>query len=144
MIDPELLRHFPYFAGIDPETLHAVAAVSGDRKLKPSEELFEEGEPATHLFIITRGHVDVVLTLADGKQVAVDAFPENRKRKIGTAVHRQQTRLPERHSCVLRSESIPNTADDSKGISKPALQVEPEHLSTDIREAHQQMVRVSL
>jgi CRP-like cAMP-binding protein len=74
MISSELLRYYPYFAGVENETLKEVAEISEEKTVPAGQTLFKEGETAKDLLILTRGHVDVLLELGSGKQVKVDAI----------------------------------------------------------------------
>src|SRR3972149_5090233 len=52
--------------------LKQVAMLGKERIFKAGERLFEEGKPAAHLLMLEAGEVDVVYTLAKGRQVVVD------------------------------------------------------------------------
>jgi CRP-like cAMP-binding protein len=84
MISPELLRKYPYFAGISPECLKSVAVLSEERTFKAGDVLFEEsgefigeaklykkGTEASHLIVITSGEVDLTYTLGVGEPVII-------------------------------------------------------------------------
>lgn len=73
MISPERLRRFPHCAGIPDEMLKQVAMLAKERQFKAGERLFEEGKIAAQLLMLETGEVDIIYTLADGKQVTVDA-----------------------------------------------------------------------
>ncbi len=60
MVSVEILRVFPYFAGVGAESLKAVAAIAEEHQLRPGEPLFKEGDPARALFILRAGQVDIV------------------------------------------------------------------------------------
>jgi CRP/FNR family cyclic AMP-dependent transcriptional regulator len=84
MISPEDLRRYPHFAGVGDECLLEVAKISAEQDFKAGETLFEEsadllatskiyekGIEATHLMILTKGSVDIALTLGSGEKVVV-------------------------------------------------------------------------
>jgi CRP/FNR family cyclic AMP-dependent transcriptional regulator len=84
MISPEVLRRYPHFAGIADTCLGEVAKISEEREFKAGEQLFkesgtflaasriyEQGEEATHLMLLTEGKVDIALTLGTGDKVVV-------------------------------------------------------------------------
>lgn len=84
MISPEELRKYPHFAGVGDECLTEVAKLSEEVTFKAGETLFEEsagliatskiyeqGNEATHLMILTKGSVDIALTLGSGEKVVV-------------------------------------------------------------------------
>ena len=74
MISTELLRYYPYFAGVANDTLKEVAEISEEKKVPAGQTLFKEGETARELLILTEGQVDVFLELGSGKRVKVDAI----------------------------------------------------------------------
>lgn len=87
MISPEVLRRYPHFANVPDECLKSVASISNTRKFKAKERLFEEsgelkgsaqlyekGEEATHLLLLTEGEVNVVFDLPKGEEIVVDTL----------------------------------------------------------------------
>jgi CRP-like cAMP-binding protein len=84
MISPELLRRYPYFAGVNEDCLKSVAAISEEKsfksgdvvfeesgELKASAHLYEKGEEASHLMIISEGQVDIAFKLTGDRKVVV-------------------------------------------------------------------------
>ena len=84
MISPETLRRYPYFAGINEECLRSVALLAEKNSFKQGEVIFtesgeflasdriyQEGEKARHLMLITEGEIDIALTFSAEKQVVV-------------------------------------------------------------------------
>lgn len=74
MISPEILRRYPYFAGIKDESLKAVAMISDERTAPAGAVLFREDEPANHLFIVTAGEVDIRYAVGNGEHKSVDTL----------------------------------------------------------------------
>ena len=72
MISPELLRRYPYFADISEDSLRQVAMISEERSAPNGTVIFQEGDVAEGLFIITDGEVDIQYTLGSGEQRTVD------------------------------------------------------------------------
>jgi CRP/FNR family cyclic AMP-dependent transcriptional regulator len=72
MISAEVLRRYPYFAGVGKESLNALATICEERRVNAGEALFHEGEPATHMFLVTQGEVDIAFELPGGEQRVVD------------------------------------------------------------------------
>lgn len=72
MVSPEVLRRYPVFAGMDLPTLRALAVISEERHAAAGEVLFDAGAPATHLYVVTWGEVDITCPLADGRSQVVD------------------------------------------------------------------------
>lgn len=84
MISPEILRRYPYFAGLSEDALKQVAMLAEQRPFKAGERLFEEsaafkagarlyekGEEAKELMILVSGEVDLVIELSGGKEAVV-------------------------------------------------------------------------
>lgn len=84
MISPEILRKYPHFAGIEEDCLRAVGKLSEERDFKTGEEIFsesgafmatsriyEKGEEAGHLMLLTEGEVGIALTLGSGEKAVV-------------------------------------------------------------------------
>jgi CRP/FNR family transcriptional regulator, cyclic AMP receptor protein len=74
MISPELLRRYPYFAGINDESLKAVAMISEERGAAAGAVLFREDQPADHLFILADGEVDIRYHVGGGVYKSVDTL----------------------------------------------------------------------
>jgi CRP-like cAMP-binding protein len=72
MIPTELLRYYPYFAGVSNESLKAVAAIGEEETVGAGKTIFKEGDPARSLYLVVSGHVEIVLELGSGKKVVVD------------------------------------------------------------------------
>jgi CRP-like cAMP-binding protein len=84
MVSPEILRRYPYFAGLPEEALRQVAMLAEQRAFKAGERLFEEsaafkagarlyekGEEAKELLILVAGEVDLLTELSGGKEAVV-------------------------------------------------------------------------
>jgi CRP/FNR family cyclic AMP-dependent transcriptional regulator len=74
MISPERLRRQPHCAGAPDALLREVATISQERSFAADEELFVEGNRATHLMFLESGEVDVRYELRGGKRVVVDTL----------------------------------------------------------------------
>jgi CRP/FNR family cyclic AMP-dependent transcriptional regulator len=84
MISPELLRRYPTFAGVSESCLKSVAEISEERSFKDGEKIFEEsgelkasahlyekGDEASHLMILTKGQVDIAFELTKDRKIVV-------------------------------------------------------------------------
>ena len=74
MISPEVLRRYPYFAGIDEESLKAVAMIADEKSVPAGTEMFREGDPADTMNIIVRGEVSIQYVLGNGERRTVDTL----------------------------------------------------------------------
>jgi len=59
MISPELLRRFPFFAPFSEQQLTNFALISDEYSTNEAAILFEESQPATHLYLLLEGSVDL-------------------------------------------------------------------------------------
>jgi CRP-like cAMP-binding protein len=84
MISAEILKKYPYFAGISPDCLKAVSALCDERSFKKGDSLFtesgefigeaklyEKGEQASHLLLLTSGEVDIAYRLGVGEPLVI-------------------------------------------------------------------------
>lgn len=74
MISTQILRQYPYFAGLSEDILKHVANLSRNRNFDSGEELFREGNTATHFMILMLGEVHVVYEVGDGSKVIADTL----------------------------------------------------------------------
>ena len=72
MIPVEVLRSFPYFAGVSAESLKAVAAIADEHAVKAGQALFREGDTAKCLHVVKKGQIDIIYHLPDGEERVVD------------------------------------------------------------------------
>nr|MBN1228594.1 cyclic nucleotide-binding domain-containing protein [Anaerolineae bacterium] len=71
MISPEILRRFSLFAGIEPSRFNDIAMASEEISLSEGEWLFEEGDPASSLYLLLNGRVELKINLDEkGKRQA--------------------------------------------------------------------------
>jgi CRP-like cAMP-binding protein len=76
MISPELLRRYPYFAGIADESLKQLAMMAEEKVVPADCVMFREGDPANYLSIILKGEVDIQYMLGDEELRTVDTLTE--------------------------------------------------------------------
>lgn len=72
MISPERLRRQPHCAGAPDALLREVAGLATERTFVAGDEIFVEGNPATHLLFLESGEIDILYELRGGRKVAVD------------------------------------------------------------------------
>ena len=61
MVSPELLRRFPFFAGLTDEEIKSIAMISDEQKYDANSFIFREGNKAEKLFILIEGTVDIMI-----------------------------------------------------------------------------------
>ena len=76
MISPEVLRRYPYFAGISEESLKGLAMIAEEKAVPAKTTIFREGDPAEHLSVILKGEVNVQYLLGTGEVRTVDTLVE--------------------------------------------------------------------
>jgi CRP/FNR family cyclic AMP-dependent transcriptional regulator len=61
MVSPELLRRFPFFAGLTDEELKSVAMISDEEKYEANTFICRERDQAKKLYVLLQGSVDVMV-----------------------------------------------------------------------------------
>ena len=72
MVSVELLRRYPYFAPVGEESLKQLAMIAQEKVIPAGQTMFLEQSPATTLYVIVRGEVEVQYTLGSGQRRTVD------------------------------------------------------------------------
>ncbi len=62
MIPLELLRRYPFFAGLEEAHLRAIAMIAEEIRADAGAVLFEEGQNAVAFFLLLEGSVDLSFT----------------------------------------------------------------------------------
>jgi CRP/FNR family cyclic AMP-dependent transcriptional regulator len=76
VISPEVLRRYPYFAGIAEESLKRLAMIAEEKTVPANSVMFREGDPAGHLSVILKGEVNIQYMLGNGELRTVDTLVE--------------------------------------------------------------------
>ena len=74
MISHEILRRYPYFAGINDESLKRLAMIAEEKTVPANTVMFREGDPASHLSIILKGEVNIQYVLGNDELRTVDTL----------------------------------------------------------------------
>jgi len=61
MVTSDLLARWPFFAGLEERVLGALAARACQRHFAEGETIFRQGEPATMLYLLLDGWVDLTV-----------------------------------------------------------------------------------
>ena len=74
---PALLAQIPLFSELTPREIEAIAARSVERRYRPGELLFSDGDPCEALHIIVRGSVKVCKASPSGREIMlfIEAAP---------------------------------------------------------------------
>ena len=65
MISLELLRHYPFFAGLSRDQLGAMTKVSGELTVEADHYFFHEGDHLDNLYFVLEGAVALVIKVPD-------------------------------------------------------------------------------
>ncbi len=61
MISPEVLRRFPFFAGLTDEELKSIAMISNEERYEANTFIARQREQAKKLYLVLQGSVDVMI-----------------------------------------------------------------------------------
>jgi CRP/FNR family cyclic AMP-dependent transcriptional regulator len=65
MISPELVRRYPFFAGLDDAQLKAIAMIADELDYPTGATLFENDQAATALHLLLTGNVELSYVVTD-------------------------------------------------------------------------------
>lgn len=65
MISPELLRRYPFFAGLTHEQLVSLAKISEEISVDAGHVFFNEGEKLNHFYLLVKGSVSMGIPVPD-------------------------------------------------------------------------------
>jgi CRP-like cAMP-binding protein len=60
MISPELLRRYPFFAGLTADHLRGIAMIANEVSYPAQTLIFREGEEASYLYVLVEGEVELL------------------------------------------------------------------------------------
>lgn len=65
MVSTELLRRYPFFAGLSDQQLRKLAMISNEAICHEGEVLFEGGANADHLYLLRDGNIELHYVVTD-------------------------------------------------------------------------------
>ncbi len=65
MISPELVRRYPFFAGLNEEQIVVLAKSATEKEIPEGEYIFQEGEKLNHFYLVVQGVVAIVIKVPD-------------------------------------------------------------------------------
>jgi CRP-like cAMP-binding protein len=72
MVAPEIIESFSDFENLQENEVKALATLAEEERYKAGEPIFHEGDPATDLYLLLEGRVEMMMgTSADGTQRAM-------------------------------------------------------------------------
>ncbi len=69
MISPELLRRYPFFAGLSEEHLKKIAMIAEEETFETDEYIFKEGEEAESAYIVVEGEVVIMINIDEKGEI---------------------------------------------------------------------------
>jgi CRP-like cAMP-binding protein len=70
-IERDEVKHLELFAALDPSGLDKIVSAANGRRYRPGDTVFEQGEQATHFFVLARGRLRVTQVTSEGQQVVI-------------------------------------------------------------------------
>ncbi|MBI4785885.1 MAG: Crp/Fnr family transcriptional regulator [Chloroflexi bacterium] len=67
MISPELLRHYPFFAGLTDAQQRLIASVAEEKDFPGGATIFEEGQAANAFYFLLSGSLDLYFSIRGGE-----------------------------------------------------------------------------
>lgn len=65
MVSPELIRRYPFFAGLNPDQIKVLAQAAEEKTVEEGHYFFHEGDELPYLYIVLEGAIAVVAELPD-------------------------------------------------------------------------------
>ncbi|HEY64928.1 MAG TPA: Crp/Fnr family transcriptional regulator [Caldilineae bacterium] len=71
MVSPELIRRYPYFAGLSMDQIVTLAKVADEQKVEAGHYFFHEGDELCCFYLVLEGAVAVVIEMPDGQEAVI-------------------------------------------------------------------------
>lgn len=72
MISPELIRRYPFFAGLDHGQIDLLAQVAQERSVDEGHRFFREGDVLDAFYLLVEGSVAIVMEVPDREAAGED------------------------------------------------------------------------
>ncbi|MGB3713571.1 MAG: cyclic nucleotide-binding domain-containing protein [Candidatus Promineifilaceae bacterium] len=69
MVSSELLRRYPFFAGLTHDQIQTLATVANEESVEAGHYFFHEGDRLNKLFLVIAGTIDIVVGVPDHNEV---------------------------------------------------------------------------
>lgn len=70
-IERSEVEHLVLFSGLPPQQLEEIVGAASGRRYHAGDAVFEQGQEATHFFVLVRGRLRVTQVTAEGQQIVV-------------------------------------------------------------------------
>ena len=75
MVSPELLRRYPFFAGLDMDQITILAKAAEEMRVEEGHYFFHEGDELDHFYLMVEGAVAIVIELPEqDKEVVISTI----------------------------------------------------------------------
>jgi CRP-like cAMP-binding protein len=71
MISPELVRRYPFFAGLEMEQINFLAMAAEEVEIPAGDYIFREGDEVDYFYVVQQGSVGIVLDVPAQHQETV-------------------------------------------------------------------------
>lgn len=68
MVSPELIRRYPFFAGLKHANIVTLADAASEQVVEPNHVFFREGEMLQQFFLLLEGALAIVIELPDSHE----------------------------------------------------------------------------
>lgn len=65
MVSPEMIRRYPFFAGLDSEHIVALARLGEEKRIEAGKHFFEENTTLASFYLLLEGAVAIVIGVPD-------------------------------------------------------------------------------
>jgi CRP-like cAMP-binding protein len=152
MISAEVLRRYPHFAHVADACLGEVAKLCEEREYKAGDRIFKEsgsymatariyekGEEATHLLLLTEGSVDIALTLGSGEAAIVGTLVQGDLMALSALIppyHLSATGIAKQDGKYIQIEAKPlrKLCDDNPELGYHLMQGVAKGLMTRLQD----------
>ncbi len=143
-LDRSLLKGLALFSGMTDAQLDDILAVATSRRYATGSAVFEQGQPATHFFVLLHGRLRVTQVTSEGQQVIVRMVNPGDLFGIAKALRRPD--YPGTSTAVNDSVALawPMEAWDGLLTRHPSLAVNAmQTMGSRLQEAHTRMRELS-
>lgn len=142
--DISQVRDFPIFRNIEEDDLRAILAAAKTRRVEKKATVFEQGQAAAEFYVLMHGHLKVVQTAPDGRQVIVRIVEPGELYGVAVALGRPD--YPATAAAMEESVTLvwPSSAWAGLVARAPLLAVNAlQTIGQRVQEAHTQVREVS-
>ena len=142
--DPSLVRDLPFFRQLGDEEVRAVLRLARTRRIEKKGVVFAEGQRADEFYVLLHGHLKVVQTSSEGREIIVRVVKPGELFGMAVALGRRTypataIALEESISLVWQSSAWDSMVQRSPILATNALQA----VGQRVQEAHARVNELS-